>query len=194
MKESGRNLRDAPAGGVMAEKLEGRIQLVEEHVEAENAHDLDGIMTTFGEQACYEDQPWDEHYDGPGGVRAYYTRLLAALPDLHIGVERRHVTHDHVILEVTITGTHRGTWRGLPATGRRVRIPLCAVYTFDDAGKLREERIYYDRAAILAQIGLFHEPSTALGRSLTALTHPVTVLGAYASAAIRRMRNTRAML
>ena len=173
----------------MAEKLDGRIQLVEEHVQAENAHDLDRIMRTFGEWARYEDQPWDELYDGPGGVRAYYTRLLAALPDLHIGIERRDVTQDHVILEVTITGTHRGRWRGLPATGRRVRIPLCAVYTFDGAAKLAGERIYYDRAAILAQIGLFHEPSSALGRSLTALTHPVTVLGAYASAAVKRMRN-----
>jgi steroid delta-isomerase-like uncharacterized protein len=187
----------------MAEKLDGRIQLVEEHVQAENAHDLDRIMATFGEQARYEDQPWDEYYQGRRGVRAYYTRLLAALSSLrqpgtmrliYIAVERRHVTYDHAILEVTVTGTHRGTWRGLPATGRRVRLPLCAVYTFDDAGKLRGERIYYDRAAILAQIGLFHEPSTALGRSLTALTHPVTVLGACASAALRRMRSPRPTL
>ena len=112
---------------VTPEILDGRIQLVEEHVQAENAHDLDRIMTTFGEQARYEDQPWDEHHKGPGGVRAYYTRLLAALPDLYIDVERRHATQDDVILEVTITGTHRGVWRGLPATGRHVRIPLCAV-------------------------------------------------------------------
>src|SRR6266481_8881006 len=104
---------------VMPDKLDDRIRLVEEHVQAENAHDLDRIMTTFGKQACYEDQPWDEHHQGPGGVQAYYTRLLSALPDLHIAIERRHVTQDDVILEVTITGTHRGEWRGLPATGRR---------------------------------------------------------------------------
>jgi steroid delta-isomerase-like uncharacterized protein len=177
---------------VTPEILDGRIQLVEEHVQAENAHDLERIMTTFGEQARYEDQPWDEHHKGPGGVRAYYTGLLAALPDLHIDVEQRHASRDDVILEVTITGTHRGAWRGLPATGRRVRFPLCAVYTFDDAGKLAGERIYYDRAAILAQIGLFHEPSTALGRSLTALTHPLTVLQANASAVVIRIRNARA--
>lgn len=50
----------------MAQQLDDRIQLVEDHVQAENAHDLDRIMTTFGEKARYEDQPWDEHYDGPG--------------------------------------------------------------------------------------------------------------------------------
>jgi steroid delta-isomerase-like uncharacterized protein len=171
-----------------------RIRLVEEHVRAENHHDLERIMTTFGDRARYEDQPWGELHDGPAGIRAYYTRLLAALPDLYIAVERRHVTSDDVILEVTITGTHRGAWRGLPATGRRVRIPLCAVYTFDDAGKLAGERIYYDRAAMLGQIGLFHEPSTAAGRSLTALTHPVTILRAYTSAVVRRVRNIRAAI
>jgi steroid delta-isomerase-like uncharacterized protein len=178
----------------MPDKLDGRIQLVEEHVQAENAHDLDRIMTTFGEQARYDDQPWNEHHQAPGQVREYYTQLLAALPDLHIAVECRYVTHDHVILEVTITGTHRGTWRGLPATGRPVRIPLCAVYTFDDAGKLAGERIYYDRAAILAQIGLFHEPSTPLGRALTVVTHPLTVLRAHASAAVRRLCKTNATI
>lgn len=178
---------------VAPEILDGRIQLVEEHVRAENAHDMEKIMTTFGEQARYEDQPWDEDHKGRGAVKAYYTALLAAMPDLYIDVERRHVTQDHVILEVTITGTHRGAWRGLPATGRSVRFPLCGIFTFDDVGKLASERIYYDRAAILAQIGLFHEPSNALGRSLTALTHPLTVLQAYASAAITRIRNGRAV-
>jgi steroid delta-isomerase-like uncharacterized protein len=177
-------------GGVIVvpKELGNRIRIVEEHVQAENAHDLEGIMTTFGDRARYEDRPWDELHEGAAGIRAYYTRLLAALPDLAIAVERRHVTTDDVILEVTITGTHRGAWRGLPATGRRVRIPLCAVYTFDDAGKLAGERIYYDRAAILRQLGLFREPSSPLGRSLTVLTHPFTVFRAYTSAVARRMR------
>ena len=88
---------------VMPDKLDDRIRLVEEHVQAENAHDLDRIMTTFGEQAHYEDQPWDEHHQDPGGVREYYMRLFTALPDLHIAIERWHVTHDDVIIEVTIT-------------------------------------------------------------------------------------------
>jgi steroid delta-isomerase-like uncharacterized protein len=126
---------------MMPDRLDHRMRLVDEHVQAENAHDLDRIMTTFGEQAHYDDQPWDEHHQGPGGVQAYYMRLLSALPDLHIAIERRHVTQDDVILEVTITGTHRGEWRGLPATGRRVRIPLCGVFTFDDAGKWKRNPV-----------------------------------------------------
>jgi len=40
-----------------------------------------------------------------------------------------------VALEVTITGTQLGPWRGLPPTGRAVMFPLCGVFTFDDEGK-----------------------------------------------------------
>ncbi|HEY6383705.1 MAG TPA: nuclear transport factor 2 family protein [Pseudolabrys sp.] len=68
-----------------------RMQLVDEHVRLENRHDLDGIMTTFGTTARY-DEPWDTHYVGPDGVRAFYSDLLRALPDLQIDVQRRHAS------------------------------------------------------------------------------------------------------
>ena len=55
---------------MMADKLKGRISPIEEHLRAENAHNLEQIMSTFGEQACFDDQPWDEHYDGRDEVRS----------------------------------------------------------------------------------------------------------------------------
>ena len=33
-----------------------RLQLVDEHVALENRHDLDGILTTFGTAARYDDK------------------------------------------------------------------------------------------------------------------------------------------
>jgi len=155
------------------------LRLVEEHVRLENAHDLCGVMRTFGEQASYDDEPWEDHRRGPEAVRAYYEALLAAMPDLHIEITNRHVAAWAVILEVVITGTHLGQWRGVPASGRRVRFPLCAVYTFDQAERLAGERIYYDRAGVMHQLGLFHDPVTQLGRLMTGLTHPLTLTRAY---------------
>jgi hypothetical protein len=35
------------------------------------------------------------------------------------------------------------------------------------------------RATVLRQLGVFREPSSLLGRVLTALTHPVTIARAY---------------
>lgn len=108
-----------------------RIALVEEHVWLENQHDLDGIMRTFGLSPRYDEEPWGDHHIGYHAVRAYYDGLLRAMPDLAIDVRKRHVAEDAVLLEVTISGHHLGVWRGLPATGRSVRFPLCGIFTFD---------------------------------------------------------------
>lgn len=165
------------------ERLAARLDVVEEHVRCENRHDLDAVIATFGEGARYDDEPWGDHRVGPDGVRAYYTELMRALPDLAIDVRHRHASSDSVVLEVTIRGTHRGAWRGLPGTGRRVEFPLCAVYTFDAEDRLAGERIYYDRGTVLGQLGLFHEPARGLGRLMTALCHPLTIARAYLAGA-----------
>jgi steroid delta-isomerase-like uncharacterized protein len=157
-----------------------RIAIVEEHVRLENAHDLPGVVSTFGNTAQYEDEAWGERYKGRDGVRDFYEQLMKALPDLEIDVQRRHVTDENILLEVIIRGTHLGDWRGLPATGRRVEFPLCGVYTFDGSDRLAGEKIYYDRGTVLRQLGVFHEPETALGRIATLATHPLTIVRALA--------------
>ena len=160
------------------DRVSARTALVEQHVGLENAHDLDGVLGTFGDAAHYDDEAWGEHYSGLNGVREFYSQLMKALPDLDIKVVRRHVTEESIVLEVLIRGTQLGPWRGLPATGRKVEIPLCGVYTFDEHDRLAGERIYYDRASVLRQLGVFHEPQRILGRITTLLTHPVTILSA----------------
>ena len=152
-----------------------RLKIVEEHVRFENAHDLDGIMATFGEEARYDDEPESAHYVGHQEVRDFYEQLLCAMPDLKIDILRRHVSAESVILETIIRGRHVGTWRGLPATGRPIEFPLCGVFTFGDENRLAGERIYYDRATVLRQLGIFHEPKSLRGRIITALAHPVTM-------------------
>ena len=137
-------------------------------------------MATFGPGAWYDDEPWGEHHDGRDAVHRYYQDLLTSLPDLRIDITHAIAAEDAVVLEVRINGTHLGTWRGLPATGRRVSFPLCGVFAFDAEGRLAGERIYYDRADVLRQVGLFHDPQSLLGRIETLLAHPVTVARAYA--------------
>jgi steroid delta-isomerase-like uncharacterized protein len=152
---------------------------VDEHIRCENRHDLDAVMATFGADARFDDEPWGDHRTHRAGVRRYYTDLLRALPDLAIEVIHRHVASDSIVVEVIIRGTHLGPWRGLPATGRRVQVPLCGVYTFDTADRLAGERIYYDRAGVLKQLGFFHEPLNGFGRVITALSHPISIARAY---------------
>jgi hypothetical protein len=41
--------------------MKARLQIVEEHVRLENLHNLDGILATFGPDARYDDEPWNDH-------------------------------------------------------------------------------------------------------------------------------------
>jgi SnoaL-like polyketide cyclase len=75
--------------------------------------------------------------------------------DLHIEVQRRHASNDAVVVEAVITGHHLGAWRGLPPTGRPIRFPLCGIFAFDEDDRLAGEKIYYDRATVLRQLGDF---------------------------------------
>jgi len=45
---------------------------------------------------------------------------------------------------------------GVPPTGRPVRLPVVVVMGFDD-GKVAFERIYWDQASALVQVGLLDE-------------------------------------
>ena len=168
------------------DKRSARIAIVEDHIRLENAHDLDGVLSTFGDTAQYDDEPWSEHHRGKDGVRSFYSSLMKALPDLEILVTHRYITDEAIILEVLIRGAQLGAWRGLPPTGRRVEIPLCGVYTFDENDRLAGERIYYDRGTVLRQLGVFHEPESLLGQLSILVTHPVTIARAVTRKLFRR--------
>ena len=168
------------------EVIEARIRTVEEHIQSENDHNLDAIMATFGPDAQYEDESWGETHEGRAGVQAYYEELVNAVPDLRIDVKKRHVAQQEIILEVEISGTHQGAWRGAPGTGRFLRFPLCAVYTFDERNKLKGERIFYDRVTVLHQMGLFHNPGGLMQRLTTMVCHPLTIAKASVRAVFGR--------
>lgn len=79
-----------------------RIAVVEEHLRFENAHDLNGVLSTFGDDAHYEDEAWGEEYHGRDGVRAFYTQLMSALPDRKVELFYRHISDDVIVLEVIV--------------------------------------------------------------------------------------------
>jgi len=136
------------------DRIAARLAQVEEHARAENAHELEALVDTFGDRPFWDDRAGSERHDGRDGVRAYYADLFAGFPDFHFYVDRRHVAADAVIMEVTVHGTHTGTWKGIPPTGRHVSFPVCAVFTFDDTDRIEAETVYFDRLTVLAQLGV----------------------------------------
>jgi hypothetical protein len=76
----------------------------------------------------------------------------------------------------------------LPPTGRPVQFPLCGVFTFDSENRLAGEKIYYDRATVLHQLGVFHEADRMVGRIETVVMHPLTMAQAIGRTILQRRK------
>jgi len=91
----------------------------------------------------------------PQGLPGYVAGLEAvvrAFPDYRWQLEHLLVDDPWVSAHFTDTGTHRGTWLGVPATGRRVRTQEFAVYRWID-GRIAEVWVTADNLAVVQQLG-----------------------------------------
>ena len=93
----------------------------------------------------------DEHR-GPEGIQRMLEHVYHEAFDAKAETRTRIYTEDHAVLEADFVGTHTGTFAGVPATGRQVRVPLCVVYDLRD-GKIVRGRVYLEVPVLLRQIG-----------------------------------------
>ena len=169
--------------GVDVKTRQAREATVREHMEAENAHDFDRCIAAFAHPR-YEIVATGEVWDGHSGVNTLLRQNKQGFPDFRFHPERVHHSADAVIVEGRFTGTHLGSWRGLPATGRTVDFPLIIVFQFDrDA--MTCERTYFDIGTPLRQLGVARDPNSIGGKIATVFNHPVVVGGALIRSLLR---------
>jgi steroid delta-isomerase-like uncharacterized protein len=169
---------------VTAALRDRREELIREHMESENVHDFDTTLATFGHPR-YELVPNGEVIDGEAAVANYYKETRAAFPDQRNEIVALHQADGAVIVEFNLMGTHKGSYRGLPPTGRSFKCRMAAVFEFEE-DRLVCERVYFDSATILRQLGIAHDPLTLRGRVATVANHPVTIGRALIRGLIRR--------
>jgi steroid delta-isomerase-like uncharacterized protein len=136
----------------MTELRDRREAVVRAHMESENRLDFETTLTTFAHPR-YELVATGEVYDGVEAVRAYYAASRTAFPDQRNRVLAIHHGDDAVLVEFELMGTHRGLLRGVPPTGRAFTCRMLAVFEFAD-DRITCERVYFDSATILRQLGL----------------------------------------
>ena len=88
----------------------------------------------------------------PAAVAAQFAPLISAFPDWHWEIRHLFVDGDYVALHFKVTGTHRGTFQGIQATGRRVTISQFTLYRVQD-DKFAEVWDVADMDAVVSQIG-----------------------------------------
>ena len=129
---------------------ERREAVVHRHVEAECRQDVEGTLASF-HLPRYDVKPLGVTHDGEGAVRELLTGLFVGFPDFSAEVTALHHADTVVILEVRMTGTHRGPWAGLEPTGRAIDVPVACIFEFDE-DRLVCEKVYFDFATLKRQL------------------------------------------
>lgn len=90
---------------------------------------------------------------GSQGVIDMISTFRAAFPDLVMSVDEIVAEDDRVVERLTLTGTHRGTFMGVPATGRTISVKSINVCRIED-GLVRERWGVGDDVSMMEQLGL----------------------------------------
>ena len=124
------------------------------YIGAWNRHDIDAILDSVTDDFIYDERPvtMDRPVHGRPAFRAYLERVFIAFPDLRIDVTSCDAGSALAVSESVMRGTHLGKMNGMPATGKRITTRVACVFEVRD-GKVAHERLYWDRANTLRQLG-----------------------------------------
>jgi steroid delta-isomerase-like uncharacterized protein len=89
---------------------------------------------------------------GLESVRQGITRIRTAFPDWHEEITDLIEEGDKVVSRFTSRGTHRGTFWGVPPTGRRVTVEEISIFRIA-RGRVVEQWCLVDELARMQQIG-----------------------------------------
>lgn len=96
---------------------------------------------------------------GPGleGLKDVLRGLRAAFSDMHWSVQEQIAEGDKVLSRFEWTGTHRGTFLGVPATDRPVTVWGMVIDRFEGE-KIKDTRIIMDTLGLMMQLGVVPPP------------------------------------
>jgi predicted ester cyclase len=88
---------------------------------------------------------------GPSGPKRNVRRRIVGFPDLQIDLDDLIAVGEQVVIRLTWSGTHSGSYGGVEATGRRVVVRVIVMWRFR-AGKVAEDWTVQDQFSLLRQV------------------------------------------
>jgi len=91
--------------------------------------------------------------EGREAIAVHAEAYVRAVPDCRLEIRAATEHGEVAVVEWTFRGTHTGDLPGLPAQGEEVAldgVSVCAM----EGGLIREERVYWDAATLLAGAGV----------------------------------------
>jgi steroid delta-isomerase-like uncharacterized protein len=121
-----------------------------------NSKDLDAALSLLSSDFVDHTPPVGLP-SGVEGVRAFFTMQFAAFPDSQIKSLDMIAENDKVVHRMAGTGTHRGAFLGIPATGKRVTWSFIDIWRIAN-GKIVEHWVEADMMGMMQQLGLVPPP------------------------------------
>ncbi len=123
--------------------------------EVANAHNLDAIDSlvspNFVEHEVFPGLPNDA-----SAVKAFFGMMFEAFPDFHIDVADLLADGDKAVARTTMSGTHKGTFMDIPATGKRFEVATIDILRFEGE-RFAEHWGITDQMAMMQQLGVVPE-------------------------------------
>jgi steroid delta-isomerase-like uncharacterized protein len=82
----------------------------------------------------------------------FLNEVRQAFPDFNVHIDDLVAEDDRVAYRMTLSGTHKGEFKGIAATGKKFTIPTIGVISFKD-GRIAEEWEIYDAIGMMSQLG-----------------------------------------
>ena len=139
--------------------------------EQQNLSSVKRIYAEFinqGNEAVFDelvDENIIENEELPGfepnfeGIKQFFRMFRSAFPDLHCQVDELIAADDKIVAQVTITGTHQGTFMNMPPTGNKISYKAIDIFRLIN-GKVVEHWGIGDNAKMMQQLAVVPEDSS----------------------------------
>lgn len=134
------------------------LELVQEHLRAEDRHDVDAVLATFTDDCVYRIPAYDIDLRGKDEIGGFYSGMFASFPDFLNESETYHVAKDAVFVEIVTERTHGGPWRDFEPTGTTFRTTSLAQFPVAPDGLLGGEIVHVNPVDALYKIGALPSP------------------------------------
>lgn len=107
----------------------------------------------YSEHAERTDPNGREPRRGVNEIANFVAEVRTAFPDFRLEIKESVAEGDHIASHWKVTGTQKGEFQGVPASGKRVELSGITLLRLRD-GKVVSEHVYFDRLAMLEQLGV----------------------------------------
>ena len=132
--------------------IENNIQLMKRFVEFINTANVQLAQELISADATFYVPGQSEAMHGPEGYLAIIGMMRSGFPDIQWSLEDKVVEENKVAARFIMTGTHNGTFFGVPPTGKTIKVQAINFYRFSN-GQIVEEYGQPDMLGLLQQIG-----------------------------------------